>query len=64
MLTPSVAWVPRPYFALIGQVGTVISFVRPEFAIERVGRLHAPAPVSVRVTLGVEFRIALSTDRS
>lgn len=64
VLTPSVAWVPRPYFALIGQVGTVISFVRPEFAIERVGRLHAPAPIGVRVTLGVEFRIALSTDRS
>jgi hypothetical protein len=59
LLTPGVAYVLRPFIAFVAQAGAMISFVRPQFAIQGIGRIHAPAPAGIRATLGVEFRFRL-----
>lgn len=59
LLTPSAAWVPRPWVAVVLRAGATVSLVRPEFAVEGIGRIHAPAPVGIRATLGLEFRVPL-----
>lgn len=60
LITPGVAWVPLRWLALTARVGTTVSFVRPDFTVAGVRTIHAPAPVGVRASLGVEFRIPLA----
>jgi hypothetical protein len=59
LLTPAAAWVPVRWLAIVLRAGATVSFVRPEFAIEGLGRVHAPAPVGFRATLGFEVRFPL-----
>lgn len=60
LLQPGLAWVPRRWFALVADVGVMISFVRPEFAIQGIDPpIHRPLPAGIRATAGVEFRIEL-----
>ena len=60
LVTPGIAWVPKPWLALVARVGGTISLVRPSFAVEGVGTLHRPKPFGVRATVGLEFRLPLS----
>ena len=60
LVTPGVAYAPVPWLALVARVGATVSLVRPSFSVEGIGSLHAPRPVGVRATLGVEFRLPLS----
>ena len=60
LVTPGIAWVPKPWLALVARVGGTISLVRPSFAVEGVRTLHEPKPFGVRATLGLEFRLPLS----
>lgn len=59
-VTPSAAWVIRPWLALVARVGATVSLVRPRFAVEGIGEIHAPAPVGFRASLGFEIRSPLS----
>jgi|GEM_PF-1119227 len=60
LLTPAIAWAPKPWLALVARAGATISLVRPSFSVEGVGELHRPQPVGVRATLGLEFRLPLA----
>ncbi|MEM7159066.1 MAG: hypothetical protein AAF799_39885 [Myxococcota bacterium] len=60
VLNPGIAWVPQDWLAVVLSVGTTISFVRPRFEIEGIGLIHAPSPIGIRATLGLEFRLPLT----
>ena len=59
LLTPGVAWVPRPWLALTTRVGTTVAFVDQSFTIPGFDPILVTSRLGVRVSMGIEFRVPL-----
>jgi len=55
-VAPKLAFVPHPRVALVAEVASVLTIVRPRFKIDDLGPLYSAGFVSVRALAGVEVR--------
>lgn len=52
----TLAWAPKPWFALLLRVDAMVTVVRPGFEVTDVGLLYRAPPAAAKVELGPEFR--------
>ena len=55
-LSPGVAFVPRPFLAIVLGVDLLVPVTRPRFLVNSGVEIFRPQPVGFRTSLGLEFR--------
>jgi len=63
-LSPTLAFVPRPFLAVVVGVDVLVPITRPRFLVDNDAEIFRPQPVGLRTSLGLEFRFPHRRSRS